>query len=32
MINKDAFTFSVAYSLLQRKGKAYLFENIFKIP
>ena len=26
------FTFSVVYSLLKKKGKAYVFENIFKIP
>ena len=31
MINKDNFTFSVN-SLLKIKGKAYVFENIFKIP
>ena len=32
MIDKDDFTFSVVYSLLKRKNKAYVFENIFKIP
>ena len=32
MIDKDDFTFSVVYSLLKRKGKAYVFENILKIP
>ena len=32
MIDKDDFTFSVVYRLLKRKGKAYVFENFFKIP
>ena len=31
-IDKDDFTFSVVYNLLKIKGKAYVFENIFKIP
>ena len=31
-INKDDFTFSVVYNLLKIKGKAYVFENILKIP
>ena len=30
MIDKDDCTFSVAYSLLKIKSKAYMFENIFK--
>ena len=32
MTDKDDFTFSVVYSLLKIKIKAYIFENIFKIP
>ena len=32
MIDKDDCTFSVVYSLLKIKSKAYIFENIFKIP
>ena len=31
-IDKDDFTFSIVYSLLKIRGKAYVFENIFKIP
>ena len=31
-IDKDDFTFSVVYNLLKIKGKAYVFEIIFKIP
>ena len=31
-IYKDDFTFSVFYNWLKVKGKAYVFENIFKIP
>ena len=31
-INKDDFTFSVANNLLKIKNKAYIYENIFKIP
>ena len=34
-IDKYDFTFSAVYDLLNRKGKAYVFdvfENIFKIP
>ena len=30
-IDKDDFTFSVVYNLLKIKGKAYVFEIIFKI-
>ena len=32
MAKSENITFSVVYSLLKRKGKAYVFENIFKIP
>ena len=31
-IDKDDFTFSVVYNLLEIKDKACVFENIFKIP
>ena len=31
-INKDDFTFSVVNNLLKIKSKAYICENIFKIP
>ena len=31
MIDKDDFAFSVVYSLLKIKSKAYIFENIFTI-
>ena len=31
-INKDDFTFPVVYNLLKIKGKANVFENIFKVP
>ena len=31
-IDKDDCAFSVVYSLLKIKSKAYVFENIFKIP
>ena len=31
MIDKDDCAFSVVYSLLKIKSKAYIFENIFKI-
>ena len=30
MIDKDDCTFSVVYSLLKIKSRAYIFENIFK--
>ena len=30
MIDKDDCTFSVVYSLLKIKSRAYVFENIFK--
>ena len=32
MIDKDNFTFSVVYSLLNIKSKAYIFKYIFEIP
>ena len=31
-IDKDDCIFSVVYSFLKIKSKAYVFENIFKIP
>ena len=31
-VDKDDCTFSVVYSLLKIKSKAYIFENILKIP
>ena len=31
-VDKDDCTFSVVYSLLKIKNKAYIYENIFKIP
>ena len=31
-IDKDDFTFSVVYNSLKIKGKANVFQNIFKIP
>ena len=31
-IDKDYCTFSVVYSLLKIKSKAWIFENVFKIP
>ena len=31
-IDQNDCTYSVVYSLLKIKGKAYIFENIFKIP
>ena len=30
-IDQDDFTFSVVYSLLKIKSKAYIFENISKV-
>ena len=32
MIDKADYTLSVVYSLLKIKSKAYIFENILKIP